>query len=96
MVLMARACFDPRAAVQVWRRMEKLTGSEQPPAILSTHPSNAKVCLHPARPTFYPFLKRQGGFILSGRSSNARMVLIWYILPFSGANSTVVNGCHGN
>ena len=37
--LMARAGFDPRAAVQLWRNMQKATG-KGPPAFLSTHPSN--------------------------------------------------------
>jgi predicted Zn-dependent protease len=37
--LMARAGFDPRAAVQLWRNMQNATG-KGPPAFLSTHPSN--------------------------------------------------------
>ncbi len=37
--LMARAGFDPRAAVQLWRNMQKSTG-KGPPAFLSTHPSH--------------------------------------------------------
>jgi predicted Zn-dependent protease len=37
--LMARAGFDPRAAPQLWRNMQKATG-KGPPAFLSTHPSH--------------------------------------------------------
>ena len=38
--LAARAGYDPRAAISLWQKMEKLAGS-QPPQWLSTHPSNA-------------------------------------------------------
>jgi predicted Zn-dependent protease len=40
LILMARACFDPRAAREVWANMAQAAG-EGPPEILSTHPSHA-------------------------------------------------------
>eukprot|EP00123_Amoebidium_parasiticum_P001130 comp12160_c0_seq1/m.6913 comp12160_c0_seq1/g.6913 ORF comp12160_c0_seq1/g.6913 comp12160_c0_seq1/m.6913 type:complete len:366 (-) comp12160_c0_seq1:578-1675(-) len=39
MILMSKACFNPAAAVTVWRAMDKLKGAN-PPAFMSTHPSN--------------------------------------------------------
>jgi predicted Zn-dependent protease len=38
--LSARAGFDPRAAVNVWKKMSAVSSS-QPPQMLSTHPANA-------------------------------------------------------
>lgn len=38
LMLMAEACYDPKAAIGLWQRMEKLD-KETPPEWLSTHPS---------------------------------------------------------
>jgi predicted Zn-dependent protease len=41
LIYMARAGFDPRAAVGFWQRMEAATkGQQQPPEYLSTHPGS--------------------------------------------------------
>jgi predicted Zn-dependent protease len=37
--LAARAGYDPRAAITLWEKMQRLGGS-QPPQFLSTHPSH--------------------------------------------------------
>ena len=36
--LMARAGYDPRAAVPFWQRMQEASSGQRPPAFLSTHP----------------------------------------------------------
>ena len=41
MELMARAGYDPRQAPQVWRKMQRLSGGQEPVAFFSTHPSSA-------------------------------------------------------
>jgi predicted Zn-dependent protease len=40
MELMARAGYDPRAAISVWEKMAAAGSSGQPPEFMSTHPSN--------------------------------------------------------
>lgn len=40
LVLMAAAGYDPNAAVDLWQRMAALSGGQQVPTFLSTHPSN--------------------------------------------------------
>jgi predicted Zn-dependent protease len=37
--LMARSAYDPRSAVEVWRKMERVASSGGTPEFLSTHPS---------------------------------------------------------
>lgn len=37
--LMAKAGFDPRQSVELWRNMEAASGGERPMEILSTHPA---------------------------------------------------------
>ena len=39
--LMARAGYDPRAGVTLWQKMIAATGGAQPPAFLSSHPTDA-------------------------------------------------------
>jgi predicted Zn-dependent protease len=40
LLLSAEAGYDPRAAIDLWRRMEA-AGGDAPPEFLSTHPSNS-------------------------------------------------------
>lgn len=40
LLMMARACYDPKAAVHVWERMEIAMKEHDIPQWLSTHPSN--------------------------------------------------------
>jgi predicted Zn-dependent protease len=37
---MARAGYDPQAAISVWEKMTAANSSGQPPEFLSAHPSN--------------------------------------------------------
>jgi predicted Zn-dependent protease len=40
--LMAASAYQPAAAVSFWQRMSAQNGGNQPPALLSTHPSNGE------------------------------------------------------
>lgn len=40
LIFMAMAGYDPNTAVNFWQRMDAMSGSEQPPEFLSTHPSH--------------------------------------------------------
>ncbi len=40
LILMSRAGFDPRASVQVWQNMSRMSQGRKPPEFMSTHPSN--------------------------------------------------------
>ena len=39
LMMMAQGCYKPEAAMELWNRMEG-AGQQQPPQILSTHPSH--------------------------------------------------------
>ncbi|WP_066333214.1 M48 family metallopeptidase [Azohydromonas lata] len=39
--LMARAGYDPRQAPQVWKKMQRLSGGQEPVQFFSTHPNSA-------------------------------------------------------
>ena len=41
LLLSAEAGYDPREAIELWRRMDAAAGGGAPPEFLSTHPSNA-------------------------------------------------------
>lgn len=41
LIFMAMAGYDPREAVDFWKRMAENSGGQAPPEFLSTHPSNA-------------------------------------------------------
>ena len=38
--LMAKAGFDSQQSIQLWKNMAKASGGNQPPELLSTHPSH--------------------------------------------------------
>lgn len=60
--LMARAGFDPKQSIELWKNMAKASDGNQPPELLSTHPShstriqdlNTKIQSMPAYSTPHP------------------------------------------
>lgn len=42
LILMAKAGYDPRAAVLFWKRMDELSGGKASPELLSTHPNDQR------------------------------------------------------
>nr|WP_070961155.1 M48 family metallopeptidase [Hyphomonas sp. Mor2] len=38
--LLVRACYDPREAPELWRRMGQIGGGQRPPEWMSTHPAS--------------------------------------------------------
>jgi predicted Zn-dependent protease len=40
LIYMAKAHYDPRAAIEFWRKMQEQYGDQEPPAFLSTHPNS--------------------------------------------------------
>jgi len=42
LILMAKAGYDPRAAVLFWKRMDELFGGKARPELLSTHPNDRR------------------------------------------------------
>jgi predicted Zn-dependent protease len=41
LILMAKAGYDPRASLELWKRMAEASKGQRPPEFLSTHPSEA-------------------------------------------------------
>lgn len=42
LILMARACFDPKEAPVFWQRMAQASHGQKPPEFMSTHPSDER------------------------------------------------------
>lgn len=61
--LMAKAGYDPRAALSFWQKMEKASGGNKPPEFLSTHPSsdNRMRDIEAALPKYIPVYEANKG-----------------------------------
>ena len=42
LLLMSRACYDPKESIQFWKRMARINRNENVPSFLSTHPASQK------------------------------------------------------
>lgn len=56
--LMALACFDPREAIEVWKRMEEAGGADIP-QFMSTHPSNRNRIQHLTKEVSPNYIKKK-------------------------------------
>ncbi len=58
--LMAKAGFDPRESVALWQNMSAASGGKNPPALLSTHPSDSSrmATLNELQPQMIPLMER--------------------------------------
>jgi len=65
LMLMARADYDPRWAIEFWERMNRGGGGDRPPEFLSTHPAPAsriaglKIYINEALPYYQRALKKE-------------------------------------
>ncbi|MFQ5548870.1 MAG: M48 family metallopeptidase [Woeseia sp.] len=69
---MARAGFDPRESVELWKKMSEEKGDEKPPEFLSTHPADEKridalVAMYPNTLVLFNEAKSQGKEPTCGR-----------------------------
>ena len=46
LMLAAAACYDPREAIGLWKRMGQASGGQAPPEFMSTHPSGSTRIAH--------------------------------------------------
>jgi len=63
LVYMAKAGYDPRAAVAFWQRMREASGGNSPPVWLSTHPTNDQRIeqIRSLLPEVMPVYEQSGG-----------------------------------
>lgn len=63
LLYMAKAGYDPRAAVEFWQRMAEASGGAAPPEWLSTHPTNERRIdqIRSLLPEVIPVYEQSGG-----------------------------------